>query len=88
VFKHTGNADETAVYFNMPPNYTVDAKSAKEVKIRSIGYEKQSVTVMLCITAGYKLPPCINHKSKMISKKGIFPKDITVCAQEKWMEDS
>jgi hypothetical protein len=42
----------------MPRNYTVDAKDTKEVKIRSTGYEKQRVMMMLCITAdGRKLPP-------------------------------
>jgi hypothetical protein len=44
-----------AVYFNTPQNCTVYAKGAKEVKIRSTGYEKQCVMVMLCITAdGHK----------------------------------
>jgi hypothetical protein len=36
-----GNANERAVYVEMPRNYNVDAKGAKEVKIRSKGYEKQ-----------------------------------------------
>jgi hypothetical protein len=35
--KHTGNSDEMAMYFNMPRNYNVDVKGAKEVKIRSSG---------------------------------------------------
>jgi hypothetical protein len=34
-FKHIGNADETTVYFDMPRNYTVDAKGAKEVKLEA-----------------------------------------------------
>jgi hypothetical protein len=43
----------------MPQNYTVDAKGAKEVKIRSKNCEKQNVMVILCITAdGHKLPRC------------------------------
>jgi hypothetical protein len=49
--QHTEHADETEVYFDMPRNYTVDAKGAKEVKIRSTGYERQHVTVMLYLTA-------------------------------------
>jgi hypothetical protein len=39
-FKYTGNADEMAVYFEMPQNYTADDKGAKEVKIRNTGYKK------------------------------------------------
>jgi hypothetical protein len=44
----------------MPRNYTVDAKGTKRVTMRNTDYEKQHVTVMLCITAdGHKLPPHI-----------------------------
>jgi hypothetical protein len=72
------------VYFEMPRDYTVDAKGAKEVKIRSTGYEKQCVTVMLCITAdGHKLPPYIIILSrKTIPKNEMFPKDVIVHAQK------
>jgi hypothetical protein len=31
VFKHTGSADETAVYTDMPQNYSIEAKDAEEV---------------------------------------------------------
>jgi hypothetical protein len=56
-FKHIGNADEVAVYLDMPRNYTAVAEVASEVKIRSTSYEKQRVTAMLCITVyGLKLP--------------------------------
>jgi hypothetical protein len=64
-YKHIGNADNITVYFDMPHNDTVDAKGAREVKIRSTGYEKQRVMLMLCITAdGHKVPPYIilNHR--------------------------
>jgi hypothetical protein len=76
------------VYFDTPRKYTVDAKGANEVKIRSTGYEKQRVTVMLCITAdGHKLPPYIILNSKTIPKNEIFPKDVIVSAQRNgWMK--
>jgi hypothetical protein len=55
----TGNANEKEAYFEMPRNYTGDAKGAKEVKIRNKDCEKQHLMVILCITAdGHKLPPC------------------------------
>jgi hypothetical protein len=73
----------------MPQNYTVDVKGAKEIKIRSTVYEKQYVMVMLCITTyGRKLPPYIILKIKMIPMNEMFHKDIIVCAQKKWMDDS
>jgi hypothetical protein len=87
VFKHIGNAGEMAVYFGMPQNYTVDAKCAKEIKIRSTGYEKQLVMVMLCITAdGHKLPPYVILNRKTIPKNEMFAKDVIVRAQKNgWM---
>jgi hypothetical protein len=52
----------------MPQNYTVCAKGAKEVKIRSTGYEKQHIKV-ICITAdGHKLTPYIILNHKIIPK--------------------
>lgn len=55
------NADQTPVFFDMPMAYTVNKKGAKEVKLRTTGYEKQRTTVMLCCTAdGRKLPPIHN----------------------------
>lgn len=42
-------------YVDMPPNYP--RKGAKEVPIKTSGYEKQLVTVMMAVTAdGNKLP--------------------------------
>jgi hypothetical protein len=32
-FKHTGNADETAVH--MPRNYTLDSRGAKKLKLKA-----------------------------------------------------
>jgi hypothetical protein len=38
-FKYIVNADEISVYFDMPRNYTIDTKVAKEIKIGSKCYE-------------------------------------------------
>lgn len=86
-FSQIGNADETPVCFDMPRNYTVNSRGAKEIKIKTTGYEKQRVTVMLCITAdGHKLPPYLILNRKTIPKNETFPKDVIVCAQKNgWM---
>jgi hypothetical protein len=34
-FKHIGNADETVVYFDMPPNYTVILKMQTKLKLEA-----------------------------------------------------
>lgn len=36
-FMHIGNADETPIYFDMPRNYTIHSRGAKEVKILTTG---------------------------------------------------
>ena len=46
-----GSADETPILLDMPRNYTVEQKGAKQVSIRTSGCEKQCITVMLGITA-------------------------------------
>lgn len=63
---------------------TVNQVGAREVKVRTFGYEKQQVTVMLCITAdGRKLPPYIILKRKNMPKNETFPQDVIVRVQEK-----
>lgn len=88
MFGQIGNADETPVYFDMPSASTIAAKGSKSVPIRSCGYEKSRVTVMLCITAdGRKLPPYVILKRKTIPKED-FPKNVIVRAQENgWMTE-
>jgi hypothetical protein len=67
VFKHTGNADGTAVCFDVLQNYTVGAKAANGVKTKTKDYEKLRLTLALCTTAdGIKLTHCIvvNRKTE------------------------
>jgi hypothetical protein len=62
-----GNADETAVFFDMPRNYTANFKGKKQVPMKITSYEKFRVTVTLCITANSKkLPPYIILKRKTV----------------------
>jgi hypothetical protein len=83
------NADETAIYLDMPPNYTLEKKGVKQVLLKTTGCEKLRLTVMLAATAdGRKLPPLLILKRKTLPKSEAFPKDIIVRAQEKgWMAE-
>jgi hypothetical protein len=54
------NADETAIYLDMPPNYMVEKKGVKEVRLKITGCEKLRLTVKLAATDdGRKLPPLL-----------------------------
>jgi hypothetical protein len=67
-----GNADQTAVYSEMPLDTTVHKKGDKNVTVRTGGNEKQRCTVMLCISAdGRKLPPYIVLKRKTVPKVNV-----------------
>jgi hypothetical protein len=77
------NADETALYLDMPLNYT-DKKGVKEVPLKTTRCKKLRLTVMLAATAdGRKLPPLLILKRKTLAKLESFPKDVIVRAQEK-----
>ena len=57
------NMDETAIWFDMIPEYTLDIKGARRVYIRSSGSEKMKVSVILCSSAdGYLLIPLLIFK--------------------------
>jgi hypothetical protein len=76
----SSNADETAVSFDMPRNYTVNYKGEEHVAMKTTGYQKLHVIVMLCITSeGNKLPPNIILYRKTVPKEIFFCKDVIVC---------
>jgi len=78
------NADETAIYLDMLPNYTLEKKGVKEVLLKTTGCEKLLLTVMLAATAdGRKLPPLLILKRKTLPKSEAFPKDVIVRARKK-----
>ena len=83
------NADETAIYLDMPPNYTLQKKGVKEVLLKTSGSEKIRLTVMLAATAdGRILPPLLILKRKTLLKSEVFPKDVIVRVREKgWMTE-
>ncbi|CAI7783312.1 unnamed protein product [Closterium sp. NIES-54] len=83
------NADQTPLFLEMPAERTLEKKGARTVHVRSAGYEKERVTVMLAVTAsGLKLPPYVVFKRKTIPKVPI-PAGVVVRAQDKgWMDES
>jgi len=53
------NADETVIYLDMPPNYTLEKKGMKEVLLKTAGCEKLHLTVMLeQMLMGENYHPC------------------------------
>ncbi|CAI7799169.1 unnamed protein product, partial [Closterium sp. NIES-53] len=67
------NADQTPLWLEMPATTTVDQTGVRSVPIRSAGYQKERVTVMLACTAdGMKLKPWVFFKRKTVLK-GVFP---------------
>ncbi|CAI7830054.1 unnamed protein product, partial [Closterium sp. NIES-54] len=53
----------------MPQERTLEIKGARTVHVRTAGYEKECLTIMLAVTAsGLKLPPYVVFKRKTIPK--------------------
>jgi hypothetical protein len=74
----------------MPHNYTINFKGKKQVAMKTTGYKKLCVTVMLCITAnGNKLPPYVILNRKTVAKENFCLKkcmyDIRVNGRLAWM---
>ncbi|CAI7865338.1 unnamed protein product [Closterium sp. NIES-54] len=67
------NADQTPLWLEMPATTTVDQTGVRSVPIRSAGYQKERVTVMLVCTAdGMKLRPWVFFKRNTVPK-WVFP---------------
>ncbi|CAI7899139.1 unnamed protein product [Closterium sp. NIES-54] len=63
------NADQTSLFLEMLQERTLETKGARTVHVRTAGYEKERLTVMLAVTAsGLKLPPYVVFKRKTIPK--------------------
>lgn len=88
------NTDETPVFFDAPFDSTLDIKGKKEIKIKTSGYEKERLSVVLACTAnGVRFPPLIifkgvpgkrieNDLSKndLVKKKRLY----AFCQQNAW----
>jgi hypothetical protein len=70
----------------VPHNYTINFKGEQQVAMKTTGYRKLRVTVMLCITTnGNKLPPYVILNRRTMPKEN-FCKDIIVQVQKNaWM---
>jgi len=67
------NVDETPIFFDAPFESTIDQKGFKQVNIKTSGYEKERISVILaCAANGIKLAPLIifkGQKGKRIEKE-------------------
>ena len=83
------NMDETPIWADMPSKTTVDQRGLKTVPIKSIGHEKQRMTICLAIKAdGSKMKPFVviprkKVKSEIVAIKGAIVK----CSANGWMND-
>ncbi|GJP29558.1 hypothetical protein CLOM_g17346 [Closterium sp. NIES-68] len=82
------NADQTALFLEMPQERIVDHKGIKTVHVHTTGYEKERVTVMLACTAtGAKLLAYIIFKRKHPLKIPV-PNNVVIRAHPKgWMDE-
>ncbi|CAI7745588.1 unnamed protein product [Closterium sp. NIES-53] len=63
------NVDQRLLFLEMPQERTLETKGARTVHVRTAGYEKERLTVMLAVTAsGLNLPPYVVFKHKTIPK--------------------
>ncbi|CAI7922459.1 unnamed protein product [Closterium sp. NIES-53] len=80
------NADQTPLWLEMPATTTVEETGVRSVPIRSAGYQKQRVTVMLACTAdGRKLKPWSSNSNHPC----VFHADVAVaCHENGWMDSA
>ncbi|GJP59880.1 hypothetical protein CLOP_g15673 [Closterium sp. NIES-67] len=81
------NADQTHVFLEMLYERTLNQHGSHSVQIRSVGYEKERLIVMLAVSAtGRKLPPMVIFKRKTIPNIRA-PPGLLICAHEHgWMD--
>ncbi|CAI7775726.1 unnamed protein product [Closterium sp. NIES-53] len=83
------NADQVPLFVEMPVERTIEHRGARSVPIRTAGYEKTQLTVMLaCTASGEKLRPWVWFKLKNVPNYEI-PEGIVCQAQDNgWMDES
>ncbi|CAI7840265.1 unnamed protein product [Closterium sp. NIES-53] len=86
------NADQTPLFLEMPAERSIEMKGARTVHVRSAGYQKERVTVMLAVTAGgLKLPPYVVFKRKTVPKVAIPAGNLQKLPAEtvlRWIDES
>ena len=87
-----GKMDETSVFFDMVPEKSLVQKGQKLVAIRTSGFEKRQVTVVLTVAADrFILSPMIifRYKTNQIIKDIEAPEGFVIATQEKaWVDES
>ncbi|CAI7789919.1 unnamed protein product [Closterium sp. NIES-53] len=83
------NAVQTPLFVEMPAERTIEHRGARSAPIRTAGYEKTRLTVMLaCTASGEKLRPWVWFKLKNVPNCEI-PEGIVCQAQDNgWMDES
>ncbi|CAI7733070.1 unnamed protein product [Closterium sp. NIES-54] len=81
------NTDQMPLWLEMPSERTVEEVGSRSMPVRSGGYQKERVTVMLaCTSSGEKLKPWVFFKRKTVPK-GDSPSDIHVGVHPNgWMD--
>ena len=81
------NMDETPMYFDIVPGYTINKKGARNVQIRSSGAEKRRLTIVVtCTGSGDMLPALAIFKGKRKLKFNA-PNDVQTTVQVNgWMD--
>jgi len=70
ILRHTGNDDETAVYFSRPCDSTVSNGWTKSMVMKTMGNYKLQITVMFAVLAdGSKLPTYMILSHKTVPKE-------------------
>jgi hypothetical protein len=85
--------DETAVWFDMLSDTTVNQKGAHSVSVKTTGHEKSRCTVILTATgSGRKLKPYVvffggSRKVKQLNESGYTSGAIATTSTNGWMND-
>ena len=87
--EQTADADETAIYLDMPPNYMLEKKGVKEALLKNHWGRKDSSNSNSGSNCRWeKTTTSLILKRKTLSKSDAFLKDVIVRAQEKgWMTE-
>ena len=84
--------DETACWFNMPSDTTIDVTGAKSVSVKTTGHEKNHFTVVLTAKADRtKMKPFIVFKGKgtrLMKDLGTIPGVVVKFSSNGWMNET
>ncbi|CAI7817367.1 unnamed protein product [Closterium sp. NIES-53] len=83
------NVDQTPLFIEMPAERTIEHRGARSVPIRTTGYEKTWLTVMLaCIASREKLRLWVWFKLKNVPNYEILEGIVCQAQDNGWMDES